>query len=63
MELFAAIHVPEKSGSCPAFIDDFSLPSKNASNRSAAVLETASSLAFRQNCSRDGGVIAAPALA
>ena len=25
MELFAAIHVPEKSSSCPAFIDDFGL--------------------------------------
>jgi hypothetical protein len=34
MELFAAIHVPEKSGSRPAFIDDFGLPSKHASNRS-----------------------------
>jgi len=28
MELFAAIHVPEKSGSGPAFIDDFGLLSK-----------------------------------
>ncbi|MGA2181079.1 MAG: hypothetical protein ABSH15_16045 [Verrucomicrobiota bacterium] len=35
MKLFAAIHVPEKYGSRPAFIDDFGLRSKNASNRSA----------------------------
>jgi hypothetical protein len=31
MKLFAAIHVPEKFGSRPAFIDDFGLPSKKAS--------------------------------
>jgi hypothetical protein len=49
MELFAAIHVPEKLGSRPAFIDDFGLPSKNASNRSAAVVEAAPSLVFRQS--------------
>jgi hypothetical protein len=35
MKLFAAIHVPEKFGSHPAFIDDFGLPSKKASNHSA----------------------------
>jgi hypothetical protein len=35
MELFAAIHVPEKTGSDPVFIDDFGPLSKNASNRSA----------------------------
>jgi hypothetical protein len=34
MKLFAAIHVPEKFGSRPAFIDDFGLPSKKASNHS-----------------------------
>jgi hypothetical protein len=34
-ELFAAIHVPEKFGSHPAFIGEFGLPSKNvkSSNR------------------------------
>jgi hypothetical protein len=31
MELFAAIHVPEKLGSRPVFIDDFGLPAKKAS--------------------------------
>jgi hypothetical protein len=31
MKLFAAIHVPEKFGSRPAFIDDFGLLSKKAS--------------------------------
>jgi hypothetical protein len=35
MELFAAIHVPEKFGSGPAFIDDFGLPSEKAPNHSA----------------------------
>jgi hypothetical protein len=35
MKLFAAIHVPEKFGSRPVFIDDFSLPPKKASNHSA----------------------------
>jgi hypothetical protein len=35
MKLFAAIHVPENFGSRPAFIDDFSLPPKKASNHSA----------------------------
>jgi hypothetical protein len=49
MKLFAAIHVPEKFGSRPAFIDDFGLPSKNASNRSATVVEAAPSLVFRQS--------------
>jgi hypothetical protein len=30
MKLFVAIHVPEKFGSRPAFIDDFGLPAKKA---------------------------------
>ena len=34
MKLFAAIHVPEKFSFRPAFIDDFGLPSKKASNHS-----------------------------
>jgi predicted outer membrane repeat protein len=63
MEFFAAIHVPEIFGSRPAFIGDFGLPSKNASNRSAAVVEAAPSIVFRQSRSRDGGAIAARALA
>jgi hypothetical protein len=49
MELFAAIHVPEKFGSRPVFIDDFSLPPKKASNYSTAVMKAASSLVFRQS--------------
>jgi hypothetical protein len=49
MELFAAIHVPEKSGPRPAFIDNFGLPSKKASNYSTAVMKAASSLVFRQS--------------
>jgi hypothetical protein len=32
MKLFAAIRMPEKSGLYPAFIGDFGLPSKKASN-------------------------------
>jgi hypothetical protein len=35
MKLFAAIHVPEKFGFHLAFIDDFGLPSKKASNHPA----------------------------
>jgi hypothetical protein len=38
MELFAAIHVPEKSGSRPAFIDDFSCPQKERRINQSAVL-------------------------
>jgi hypothetical protein len=30
MKLFVAIHVPEKFGSRPAFIDDFGSPAKKA---------------------------------
>jgi len=35
MKLFAAIRMPEKFGFHPAFIDDFGLPSKKASNHPA----------------------------
>jgi len=42
MELFAAIHVPEKSGFPPVFIGDFGLPSKNVSNHSPGAGATGS---------------------
>ncbi|MGA2240637.1 MAG: hypothetical protein ABSH11_01165 [Verrucomicrobiota bacterium] len=39
MELFAAIHVPEKSGFHPAFIDDFGLFRKGRRIIQPAVVE------------------------
>jgi hypothetical protein len=43
MKFFAAIHVPEKFDSHPAFIGDFGLPSKKRQIIQSAVVETASS--------------------
>jgi hypothetical protein len=43
MTFFAAIHVPEKIGSPPAFIGNFGLPSKKHQIIQSAVEEAASS--------------------
>jgi hypothetical protein len=43
MKLFAAIHVPEKFGSRPAFIDDFGSRRKRRQIIQPAVVEAASS--------------------